>query len=210
MPISIKKAKRQGDANYDIPLKSSPGTAGMTPTLSLHYDSSGGNGLMGMGFNLQGLTAITRVPQNYAQNGQIHGVDFTNEDRFALNGQQLVGVWDHYGANGAEYRTYIDSQARIISHDEQGMGPQSFTVETKGGQTAYYGSTDDSRVIENGTNYPSEIDYTSNAKTGLVSYASIKFIYETRPDAILAYQSGSKFNVTQRLKEIQAFYKNDL
>ena len=57
MPISIKKAKRQGDANYDIPLKASPGTAGMTPQLSIHYDSSGGNGLMGMGFNLQGLTA---------------------------------------------------------------------------------------------------------------------------------------------------------
>ena len=112
---------QEGNATYDIPIKMSPGTAGMAPTLSLHYDSSGGNGLMGMGFNLQGLTAITRVPQNYAQNGQIHGVDFTNEDRFALNGQQLVGVWDHYGANGAEYRTYIDSQARIISHDEQGM-----------------------------------------------------------------------------------------
>ena len=79
-------------------------------------------------------------------------------------------------------------------------------VDQSGNEIDYHYNQD----AANGTNYPSEIDYTSNAKTGLVSYASIKFIYETRPDAILAYQSGSKFNVTQRLKEIQAFYKNDL
>src|SRR3990167_4584568 len=234
---------QEGNANYDIALKSSPGTAGMAPSLSIHYDSSGGNGLMGMGFSLQGLTAITRAPQNYAQNGKIHTVNFTNDDRFALNGQQLVAVSGNYGGDGAEYRTYIDSQARITSHAVSGNGPQSFIVETKGGQTAYYGITPDSRVSENndstgtviswlltkivdqsgneidyhynqdaanGTNYPSEIDYTSNAKTGLVSYAAVKFIYENRADPILAYQAGTKFNVTQRLKEIQSFYKNDL
>ena len=79
---------QEGSATYDIPIKVSPGTAGMAPQLSLHYDSSGGNGMLGMGFSLSGLTAISRVPQNYAQNGQIHGVDFTNNDRFALNGEQ--------------------------------------------------------------------------------------------------------------------------
>ncbi len=100
-----------GSAVYDIPISAPPGTAKMAPDLSLHYDSSSGNGILGMGFSLQGLTAITRVPSNVAQNGLIHGVDFTSADRFALNGQQLVSTGGTYGADGTEYRTYIDSQA---------------------------------------------------------------------------------------------------
>ncbi|MCD6048032.1 MAG: repeat-associated core domain protein, partial [Gammaproteobacteria bacterium] len=43
-----------GSAVYDIALAIPPGTAKMAPSLSLHYDSSGGNGILGMGFNLQG------------------------------------------------------------------------------------------------------------------------------------------------------------
>jgi RHS repeat-associated protein len=140
-----------GSAVYDIALAIPPGTAKMAPSLSLHYDSSGGNGILGMGFNLQGLTAITRVSSNYAQNGMIHGVDFTSADRLALNGEQLVSTGGTYGADGTEYRTYIDSQARVISQGVQGNGPAGFVVQTKGGQTAWYGTTSDSQILAQGT-----------------------------------------------------------
>ena len=139
-----------GSAVYDIPISAPPGTAKMAPDLSLHYDSSGGNGILGMGFSLQGLTAITRVPSNMAQNGVIHGVDFSSLDRFALNGQQLVSTEGTYGADGTEYRTYIDSQARIVSQGTAGAGPAGFVVQTKGGQTAWYGTTPDSQILANG------------------------------------------------------------
>ncbi len=141
-----------GSAVYDIPISAPPGTAKMAPDLSLHYDSSSGNGILGMGFSLQGLTAITRVPSNVAQNGLIHGVDFSSSDRFALNGQQLVSTGGTYGADGTEYRTYIDSQARILSQGSQGNGPAGFVVQTKGGQTAWYGTTSDSELGALGTN----------------------------------------------------------
>ncbi len=142
-----------GSAVYDMSLPTPPGTAGMTPNLAIHYDSSTGNGLLGMGFTLQGLTAITRVSQNYAQNGKIHGVNFTTEDRFALNGQQLVALpGTTYGADGTEYRTYIDSQARILSKGIQGNGPAGFVVQTKSGQTAWYGTTPDSQILAQGKN----------------------------------------------------------
>jgi len=52
-----------GQAHYSIPIDVPPGTANMAPALSIAYDSSSSNtrnGLLGMGFSLEGLTAITR------------------------------------------------------------------------------------------------------------------------------------------------------
>jgi len=106
----------KGALTYSIPISVPPGTADMTPALAIQYNSQSGDGLLGMGFGLDGLTVITRCPANRAQNGEIHGVDYTAKDRFCLNGQQLVAIKGAYGANGTEYRTYTDTQTRIISY----------------------------------------------------------------------------------------------
>ncbi|MFH1334667.1 MAG: FG-GAP-like repeat-containing protein, partial [Pseudomonadota bacterium] len=135
-----------GAANYTIPIEVPPGTAGMTPKLSLSYSSQNQNGMLGMGFALSGLTVITRTPSNLTQNGSIHGVDFTDADRFSLNGQQLVAVKGDYGQDQTEYRTYLDSQAKVVSYGRSGNGPTSFKVWTKGGQVAEYGGTEDASL----------------------------------------------------------------
>ena len=142
-----------GQAHYTIPIDVSPGTAGMVPALSIAYDSSSSNtknGLLGMGFSLEGLTLITRCPSNKTENGVIHGVDYTDQDRFCLNGEQLVAIKGVYGADGTEYRTYNDSKAKIISYGRQGNGPASFKVWTKGGQIAEYAVTPDSQIKAQG------------------------------------------------------------
>src|SRR5262249_15281756 len=108
------KVSPTGAATYSIPIAVPPGTAGMAPTLSLDYSSQAGNGLVGLGWSLAGLPAITRCPRTLRQDG-IHGtVNNDTDDRFCLDGQRLVvfngGV---YGGDGTEYRTEIDSYARI-------------------------------------------------------------------------------------------------
>jgi RHS repeat-associated protein len=134
-----------GGASYSIPIAVSPGTAGMQPKLSFEYSSRGGNGVMGMGWSISGLSAITRVPATLAQDGFIHGVDFSATDRFALDGQRLIAISGADGGNNTEYRTELESFTKIVSYGAAGSGPQYFEARTKSGLTYTFGGTGDSR-----------------------------------------------------------------
>lgn len=136
-----------GGASYTIPVKVPEGIGGMQPNLSIVYNSQSGNGLLGWGWNLGGLSAITRVGQTIYHDGQVKGVDF-NDDRFALDGQRLFVVNDQpYGGNGAEYRTEIDCMAKIVSYTcDTTNGPACFKVWLQNGNVAYYGYKANTRI----------------------------------------------------------------
>jgi hypothetical protein len=91
-----------GQFTYSIPIKVPAGRAGMQPTLSLEYASNGGDGLLGMGWSLSGLSSITRCGWSLAVDGRVDGVDFDETDRFCLDGSKLVAVSGPYGAHGTE------------------------------------------------------------------------------------------------------------
>jgi hypothetical protein len=226
-----------GAATYSIPIQVPPGIAGMQPKLSLDYNSQGGNGLMGMGWSLGGLSAITRCPRTMAQDGVRGGVNHDWSDRFCLDGQRLMLVDANgvnisnqalYGGGGTQYRTEFESFNQITAYGMLGSGPAYFIVKTKAGLTMLYGNTGDSVTItatgtrtswglttitdirgnqlnityspdhSNGMTYPIQIDYAGNA---------VKFDYgpSARPDAITAYQAGSKTTLWLRLKAIESY-----
>ena len=138
-----------GAATYTIPIEVPPGIAGLQPELALTYNSQGGNGLLGMGWSLSGLSAITRCPKTYAQDGEIVGIKLDTTDRYCLNGQRLVAVnGKPYGEDGTEYRTEIDSFTKITSYGtgENNDGPGYFIVQTKTGRIIEFGNTPDSNV----------------------------------------------------------------
>ncbi|MCG8694974.1 MAG: hypothetical protein MI806_27520, partial [Minwuiales bacterium] len=135
-----------GQATYSIPIAVPPGIAGMEPSLSLNFNSGAGNGLLGVGWSIGGLSVIHRCPQTFAQDGVVGQVGYGTKDRFCLDGKRLINVSGGYGADGTEYRTEIDSFAKIISHGAAVTGPDYFTVRTKSGQYIEYGRTTDSRI----------------------------------------------------------------
>jgi Salmonella virulence plasmid 65kDa B protein len=134
-----------GAATYTIPIQVPPGVAGMQPQLALSYNSQAGNGLLGVGWNLSGLSGITRCPRTMAQDGVRGGVNYNNDDRFCLDGQRLILVaGSHYGAPGSEYRTERESFSRIT------FDGATFKVQGKAGVTNEYGGTPDSRIEAQG------------------------------------------------------------
>lgn len=131
-----------GNASYAIPIEVPPGTAGMQPTLSLSYNSQGGNGLLGVGWSLSGLSAVHRCGGTIAQDGKKSGVSYTNEDKLCLDGQRLIAInGTDIWAESTEYRTEKDNFTKIVSYRDAVGQPLWFKAWTKAGLIVEYGHT---------------------------------------------------------------------
>jgi hypothetical protein len=184
-----------GSASYTIPISIVPGTAGLEPKLSLQYDSRSGNGLLGVGWSLAGLPAITRCGKTIAQDGAVGGVAYDANDRFCLDGQRLIAISGTYGADLTEYRTERESFSKVVSYGtvSGGSGPSWFKVWTKAGLVMEFGNTADSKIEAQGKASVRvwALNRTSDTKANFfaVSYTEDNASSEYRPLCI--YYNGS-------------------
>ncbi|AVR95244.1 NBR1-Ig-like domain-containing protein [Pseudoduganella armeniaca] len=133
-----------GGATYEIQIAVPPGSGGLTPNLSLNYSGDAPNSAFGLGWSLSGTSTIQRCPRTIAQDGFNGRVSFASTDRLCLDGQRLVLVNlalsdANYWADGAEYRTEIDTYARIRAMRDA-AGNRYFSLEAKDGRISLYGS----------------------------------------------------------------------
>ena len=96
-----------GAATYQIPIFTPPGTAGMQPQISIVYNSQGGNGLLGVGWDIAGLSAITRTGRTLYHDNVISTMNLDNDDRYLLDGNRLMVYLGSYGDIGTVYTTEI-------------------------------------------------------------------------------------------------------
>lgn len=140
------RVNESGAATYNVPISLPPGVAGVTPELSLNYSSQGGNGLLGRGWSLSGLSAIRRCRQTLGQDGVAKPITWTDQDRFCLDGQRLLVTNNvPYGHAGATYATEINSFVKVTALGGTAGNPEYFKVERKDGSLSYYGKANDSR-----------------------------------------------------------------
>ena len=135
------KVTSDGAASYVLPLWVPPGRAGMQPDLSLAYHSRGGNGLLGVGWNLSGGSRITRCSPTPAQDNRTAPLRFNNSDHFCLDGNRLVLMSGTHGSASAEYRTEVDQFTRVTISSATDKGPSQFEVRHRDGRILRYGST---------------------------------------------------------------------
>jgi RHS repeat-associated protein len=146
--ISGSGGVSSGGATYAIPIGLPPGTNGITPSLSIEYNSMSANDFLGSGWNLSGLSSINRSGQNLYYDGKVTPVDLSNNDRFTLDGQRLIGVTGIYGGNAATYATESESYSVTTSYGTTGSGPTYFKVVSKDGTEMEFGNTPDSRITD--------------------------------------------------------------
>ena len=197
-PVGVLKGEfsvsEQGSPIYSIPIEVPPGRAGMEPALSLQYSGTRTNGEVGVGWHLEGLSKITRCPHSYALDGNSSPVQNNQSDLFCIDGKRLEGVAGSYGKQGGEYRTTIDSFAKVISHvdtvsglnvDPLGgltpvpsadQGPDDFEVWTKDGRKLTFGGTYDSTALgHNGVRYAWLLNEVEDraGNTIIIKYANL-------------------------------------
>lgn len=136
--IEPPQANNMGDARLSYPIEVPPGRQGMEPKIAVKYNSTGGNGWLGLGWDLpmQGVTIDTRwgVPRYSASE---------ETETYLLNGEQLTPV-AHRGALQARtaekiFHTRVEGQFRkIIRH---GTAPNNYWWEVfdKNGTRYIYG-----------------------------------------------------------------------
>jgi RHS repeat-associated protein len=139
-----------GSAGYTIPINVSPGTKGMQPNLSIAYNSMAGNGVMGIGWNIAGISSISRVGRTYYHNDIIDGIDFDDDDQYAIDGQRMILLTGQHGGDGSTYGTEYENFTQFTSVGSAGNGPASFLAITKTGLFMEFGGTTDSRIEAQG------------------------------------------------------------
>jgi hypothetical protein len=209
-----------GAAVTRIPIPVPSGRGGVTPNLSLTYNSYRKNGWAGVGWAI-GMGAIQRATRR--------GVDYGADDYVALiNGStaELVPRTDDWGSN--YYGGKIEGAfSRYFNNPYSG----GWEVTIKNGIKYYYGTTPASRqddpqnnrrifkwcldrvedtngnymVIEykkdQGAIYLYRIDYTGHPDMPPSSY--IVFYTEVRPDAAEMFSTNFGVKTTKRLKSIE-------
>lgn len=228
-----------GAATYTIPIEVPPGTAGMQPSLAVSYNSQGGDGIMGMGWNISGLSAITRTGKTIYHDGQLKGVNLDANDRFSYDGNRLVVVTGNYGEDASEYRTEMETFSKITVQNSFSSNNEWFQVETKDGKIIDYGNGNNSRIVAGSSNkaiawmiskikdrngnyikysYKNEgdseyvidkIEYTINDGFIPNAYNSVNFYYETKEDLKINKIYVSGNSISQSLLLNNIKIKND-
>jgi RHS repeat-associated protein len=211
-----------GSFSYSVPIVTPPGTSGMGPNLALSYNSNGGNGFLGVGWSLSGLSTVNRDSS--------YPINFDVNDHYIYNGQRLIPE----AGNPYVFHTEKENFTRI--EVDNISNPQTWTVTMKNGTRMIYGSTGAngdgfidavghtgkarlwalSRVEDvhgnyyrieyaedtiNGDFYPIKIEYTKNDANPINKIRTIELFYEERDDHWKQYVP-TLMDIDHRLKYI--------
>ncbi|MFN3201426.1 MAG: SpvB/TcaC N-terminal domain-containing protein [Bradymonadia bacterium] len=215
-----------GAMTYNIDVEVSPGHPGATPDLALSYNTSGGNGIMGMGWHF-GMPAVERMSNRGLP-------EYTEDDTMVFGSTELVRISD---GEPAEYRArYEGSFARYFWHD-RAQGSGHWQVHQPDGTVQWFGAEADGRVVSNavlegadgvfrwhlveqrdkfehpmrlfyvtldGRPYLDEIEYIYDDNGD--EHGRVQFGYEVRPDPVSDARSGFNEIMSRRLSTIETYF----
>ena len=83
-----------GAASYTIPIEVPTDIGEIKPNLSIVYNSQSSNGLLGWGWTIGGISAITRTGKNLFLDNEMKAVNF-NDDQFSFGWAKVSLYFGH-------------------------------------------------------------------------------------------------------------------
>lgn len=164
---------QMGGALYNIPIECPSGINGVTPSVSLVYNSQAGNGIAGWGWNISGLSSISRTGKSYYYDQDSEGIKWDGTDNFVYDGQRLFIKTIYPSgattstADSIEYLLDNDLSTRIVGYSYSGDGSTSFKVWASQGNILQYDQRQNLSFNQTTTSYGTciymleDIDFTS-------------------------------------------------
>lgn len=228
------KVTELGEATYTLPISIPKGVNNFQPSLSINYNSNSGNGIIGWGCNVGGLSIITRGARDIYHDGTASGVKHQDNDAYFLDGKRLILVSGNEGAIGAVYSPEGEptTQVEICQNGSE----RCFKVYTSDGIVYSYGYTLASQqkytingvtktnawylsealdmngnfitYIYNDVNhyiYPVQVRYGHNKSQNSSMETNVFFHYEDRTDIMPFKLETVSGSMSRRLKSIDVF-----
>ena len=221
-----------GQLQFTLPIALPPGVKSVAPQISLVYTNGSGNGIAGYGWNISGITSISRMGKNIEKDGDVKGIQLDYSDYYSFNGQRLILKSGEYGKDGAEYVTekYSNIKIKSVGNITNWKQPRYWVVTFEDGSQAWYGGTvldpnnatnrlgfsivkwkdAQGNVInytydqEFNVNVIKSITWGGNENLGTVSFNEIIFDYNNRniPESTYINGPGTLFTQIKILKDI--------
>lgn len=145
-----------GGAVYSVAIDAPKGYGEMQPNIALTYNSQAGYGIVGYGFNISGISAITRGCKDIYHDGMAKGISHVASDAYFIDGKRLILLSGQEGREGAVYVPEGEPFTKIIFHGSFDVGSTDGWMEVM---------TPDGIRYEYGHNKNAIIDYKSAGKT---------------------------------------------
>lgn len=191
---SEMNVSESGALTYVLPIETIKTANDFQPNISIAYNSQSGNGQIGWGWNIIGLSVISEGGKSKLIDGTNIGPQFDGKDPFYLDGQRLID-------NGNNtFSTEVFSKIKVSKINS---GEFSFIVQYTDGKVAKY------KPIVRGQHYISEITDAYNN--------SIRYLYSTDDNiprlTKVIYGNNSffiDFSYVRRKNEVQAYRNGNI
>ncbi len=217
---SINVASSIGAVSDSLPIVVPPGRHSIEPRLTLSYSSMGGQGKLGLGWDIE----IGRV-ERWRGDG-VPPAPSIDTDRFTYSLGGAGGELRHAGIG--VYRAKTES----IYREFRRLG-EGWEMRDGEGNFHRFGGTDESRTGEQvwlldlvrdrngntiqvsyvrlqGALYPREIRYTGHEPTHQQGRNVVLFEYEDRPDHRISYIDSARQELNQRLRRLSVLEGDNL
>lgn len=195
-----------GARTYQIPIVTAAGFK-LTPSIALGYNSQAGEGWVGYGWDIQGLSTISLINKNVYYHGVAKGASVEDKDAvFALDGVPLVR--NSNSATSSAYPLETASGHILVAPEKNSQGyVVRFTALYPNGLTVVYGAESDNAF--NLPSYPAvesrdldgnkiEFNYYWDLVDGNHRISSIRYGFDDsgryRGEISFSYDFGNSFD----------------